>query len=480
MTDCREQSWLFQDLGNRKVEVDFGGGYLSSDGGGLILRELERHSGLLRDFSGCFVDYRDQRYVEHSVQELVSQRIHGLVLGYEDLNDHDHLRLDPIHGLIAGKSDPLGQDRILERDKGKALAAHSTLNRLELSAEAIDARYHKIQAQPDEIEPLLIKRGVKAIPRKSAEIVLDFDATDDPLHGSQQGAYFHGYYRHYCYLPLYCFCGNIPLFAKLRDCKRDASDGTVEALQKIVPAIRQRFGKKVRIIVRADSGFAREAIMAWCEENHVFYCLGLARNDRLTELLKTDFEALRAQIKETKVETPCRSFTEFEYSTLDSWTKARRVIGKAEILSQGDNPRFIVTNLPKDGWATRTQAARFEAAALYEKFYCARGDMENRIKEQQMDLFADRTSTHWLASNQLRLWFSAIAHLIMSTLQAGVLKGTELESASIGQIRLRLFKIAARLKTSARRIHIELCSAYPLKALFSLVHQRLSALGSPA
>jgi hypothetical protein len=430
------------------------------------LRELERHSGLLRDFSGCFVDYRDQRYVEHSVQELVSQRIHGLVLGYEDLNDHDHLRLDPIHGLIAGKSDPLGQDRILESDKGKALAAHSTLNRLELSAE--------------EIEQLLIQRGVKAIPRKSAEIVLDFDATDDPLHGGQQGAYFHGYYRDYCYLPLYCFCGNIPLFAKLRDCKRDASDGTVEALQKIVPAIRQRFGKKVRIIVRADSGFAREAIMAWCEENNVFYCLGLARNDRLTELLRADFEALRAQIKETKVETPCRRFTEFEYSTLNSWTKARRVIGKAEILSQGDNPRFIVTNLPKDGWATRAQAARFVAAALYEKFYCARGDMENRIKEQQMDLFADRTSTHWLASNQLRLWFSALAHLIMSTLQAGVLKGTELEGASIGQIRLRLFKIAARLKASTRRIHIELCSAYPLKALFSLVHQRLSALGSPA
>ena len=204
MTDCREQSWLFQDLGNRKVEVDFGGGYLSSDGGGLILRELERHSGLLQDFAGCFVDYRDPRYIEHSVKELVSQRIHGLVLGYEDLNDHDHLRRDPVQGLICGKSDPLGEDRILERDKGKALAAHSTLNRLELGAEAIDARYHKIQAQPDNIEELLIKRGVKAIPRKSAEIVLDFDATDDPLHGRQEGAYFHGYYRHYCYLPLYC------------------------------------------------------------------------------------------------------------------------------------------------------------------------------------------------------------------------------------------------------------------------------------
>ena len=375
----------------------------------------------------------------------------------------------PIHGLIAGKSDPLGQDRILERDKGKALAAQSTLNRLELSAEAIDARYHKIQAQPDKIEQLLIKRGVKAIPRKSAEIVLDLDATDDPLHGSQQGAYFHGYYRAYCYLPLYCFCGNIPLLAKLRDCKRDASDGTVEALQKIVPVIRQRFGSKVRIIVRADSGFARDAIMAWCEDNGVFYCLGLARNERLGQRVEADFESLKVQIQEAKVETPCRSFTEFEYSTLSSWTKARRVIGKAEILPKGDNPRFIVTNLPKDGWNDPIQAARFEPGALYEKFYCARGDMENRIKEQQMDLFADRTSTHWLASNQLRLWFSAFAHLIMSTLQAEVLRGTELEAASIGQIRLRLFKIAARLKTSVRRIHIELCSAYPLKGLFSLV-----------
>jgi len=480
MTDCSEQSWFFQDLGTRKVEADFGGGYLSSDGGSLILRELERHGGLLRDFSACFVDYRNQRYVEHSVQELLSQRVHGLVLGYEDLNDHDHLRRDPVHGLICGKSDPLGQDRILERDKGKALAAHSTLNRLELSAQAIDGRYCKIQAQPDKIEALLIKRGVKAIPRKSAEIVLDFDATDDPLHGSQEGAYFNGYYRDYCYLPLYCFCGNIPLFAKLRDCKRDASDGSVEALQKIVPAIRRRFGRKIRIIVRADSGFAREAIMSWCEANEVFYCTGLGRNDRLGERLEANFASLRSQIQEAKVQSPCRSFTEFEYSTLKTWTKARRVIGKAEILAKGDNPRFIVTSLPKEGWGDGTQAARFEPQALYEKFYCARGDMENRVKEQQMDLFADRTSTHWMASNQLRLWFSAFAHLIMHTLQADVLQGTELAAASIGQIRLRLFKIAARLRVSVRRIHIELCSAYPLQALFGLVHRRLCALPTAA
>src|SRR5260370_9598412 len=224
MTECKEQSWLFQDLGKRKVEVELGGGSLYRGGGGLILRELERHNGLLRDLSGCFIDYRDQRYIEHSVQELLSQRIYGLVLGYEDLNDHDHLRRDPVHGLICGKRDPLGQDRILERDKGKALAAHSTLNRLELSAQGIDLRYHKIEAQPEEIEALLINRGVKAIPRKSAEIVLDFDATDDPLHGSQEGAYFNGYYREYCYLPLYYFCRKNPLLAKSRDCKRDPSD----------------------------------------------------------------------------------------------------------------------------------------------------------------------------------------------------------------------------------------------------------------
>jgi hypothetical protein len=480
MTECNEQSWLFQELGARKVEIDFGGGYLSSDGGGLILREFERHSGLVRDLAGCFADYRNPLYIEHSVQELVSQRVYGLILGYEDLNDHDHLRRDPVHALICDKRDPLGQDRVLERDKGKALAAHSTLNRLELSAQGIDLRYHKIQVQPDEVEALLIQRAIKAIPRKSAEIVLDFDATDDPLHGSQEGGYFNGYYRHYCYLPLYCFCGNIPFLAKLRDCKRDASEGTVEALEKIVPAIRKRFGNKVRIIVRADSGFAREAIMSWCEEHEVWYCFGLARNDRLSETLKANFESLKAHINEGKLQSPCRRFIEFEYSTLTSWSRKRRVIGKAEILPKGDNPRFIVTNLPKDGWGNRAQAVRFEPAALYEKFYCARGDMENRIKEQQLDLFADRTSTHWMASNQLRLWFSVFAHLIMSRLQAEVLEGTELADASIGQVRLRLFKIAARLKVSVRRIHIELCSAYPLQSLFSLVHKRLGALAAAA
>jgi hypothetical protein len=474
MTECNEQKFLFQDLDSRKVEVDFGGGYLSSDGGAVILRELEARTGLIKDLAGCFNDGRDQRFVEHSVESLLAQRLHGLVLGYCDLNDHDELRRDPLHGLIAGKSDPLGQDRILERDKGKALAGHATLNRLELSAEALDERYRKIAPEPEKIEALLIERAVKAVPRKVREIVLDFDATDDPLHGAQEGAYFNGYYRHYCYLPLYCFCGNIPLWAQLRDCKRDASDGTVEALEKIIPTIRQRFGKKLRIMVRADSAFARESIMAWCEQNGLYYCFGLARNRRLEHLIEQ--KMARARERAILCAGTASEFVEFDYQTRSSWTKSRRVIGKAEILPKGDNPRFIVTNLPLDGWGQQAQAARFVPQALYKKFYCARGDMENRIKEQQLDLFADRTSTHWMAPNQLRLWFSAFAHLLISTLRACVLAGTELEQATIGQIRLKLFKIAARLRVSVRRIHIELCSAYPLKALFAKLHQRLSRL----
>ncbi len=281
MTECRQEVFEFQVQGGRKVTADFCGGYLSSDGGAVLLRGVELKMGLLERLGGCFSDYRLACLVEREVTELLRQRIGALILGYEDLNDHDRLRLDPLHALMAGKADVLGEERACEADKGKALAAHATLNRLELGALGGDARYKKIIAKPREIEALLIKEGVKVIPRKSREIILDFDATADPLHGNQEGAFFHGYYRHYCYLPLYCFCGNVPLLAQLRDAKRDASSGTVEALEKITGAIRQRFGRKVRIIVRADSGFAREEIMAWCERNGVYYCLGLARNKRI-------------------------------------------------------------------------------------------------------------------------------------------------------------------------------------------------------
>ena len=441
----------------------------------MFLRGVDLKMGLLERLARCFCDDRLPCLVEHKVAELLRQRIGALVLGYEDLNDHDRLRFDALHALIAGKADVLGEDRLCQADKGKALAAHSTLNRLELGALGGDTRYKKIIAKPQEIEALLIEEGVKALPRKSRELILDFDATDDPLHGHQQGAFFHGYYRHYCYLPLYGFCGNIPLLAQLRDAKRDASRGTVEALEKITRAIRKRFGGRVRIIVRADSGFAREEIMAWCEDNAVYYCLGLARNKRLSARLGKGFGELYRAIESGEIQRPCRSFEDFEYRTRKSWSRARRVVGKAEILDKGQNPRFVVTNLPVEGLPGEPEE-RFAAPALYEKLYCARGEMENRIKEAQQDLFADRTSTSWMASNQLRLWFSAFAHLMVSVLRAEVLAGTDLARATIGQIRLKLFKIATRIKISCRRIHLELTSAYPYQETFRRAWTNLCAM----
>lgn len=306
----------------------------------------------------------------------------------------------------------------------------------------------KIVADPTAIEDFIIEQGVKAIPKKSKEIIIDFDATDDPLHGHQEGGYFHGYYRHYCYLPLYAFCGNIPLWAELRECKIDGCKGTVEALKKIVPAIRKRFGKKVRIILRGDGGFAREDIMAWCESQpQLYYCLGYSVNARLKKAVAKPLWKLRQEFVDEQVEvaTSVRRFTELRYRTKDSWSRTRRVIAKLELIPGKTNLRFIVTNLPGEGFGNENENEneknRFRSQELYEDFYCARGDMENRIKEQQMDLFADRTSTHWMASNQLRLWFSVIAHIIMNRLKACVLKGTELEKATIGQVRLKLFKI---------------------------------------
>lgn len=474
MTECTQTTFGFQDIGRRKVTADFSGGYLSSDGGGLLLREVEGRMGLVKRLAGCFVDGRDQRFVEHRLDCLIAQRLFGVTLGYEDLNDHDRLRLDPLHAVLVGNEDVLGQKRSDPRDRGKALAAHATLNRLELGAQKLDRRYKKIAAQPRQIEQLLITEGVKAIPRRSREIVLDFDATDDPLHGQQEGAYFNGYYRSYCYLPLYCFCGSIPVWAQLRDCKRDACDGTVEALERIVAAIRKRFGRKVRIVLRGDSGFARDAIMKWCEEHGVYYIIGMARNDRLSPHLEELFTQMEQAIEHGEQTLPCRRFRDFRYRTLDSWSCERRLIGKAEILPKGRNPRFVVTNFPIEGFAGE-EPGRYTAASLYEKVYCARGDMENRIKEEQLDLFADRTSTHWMASNQLRLWFSAFAHLILSTLRAEVLCGTELATATVGQIRLKLMKIGARVRISCRRVHVELVSAYPWQHTFAQVYRNALA-----
>ena len=491
-TDCRQQSFEFQGLGGRKVEVDFTGGHLSSDGGGLLLREMERSQRLCDQLAGCFSDFREQRFVEHELPVMLRQRIFGLALGYEDINDHDLLRADPLLAAMCGRADVLGQERHLTRDRGMPLAGKSTLNGLELGAQEINLRTKKIQAHPDRIEALLLKLGVAAIPRNSGAIVLDFDATDDPLHGHQEGRFFHGYYGDYCYLPLYCFCGDIPLWAQLRTADRDGADGTLEALQKIVRAIRARFGRHTAIIVRGDSGFCRDELMSWIEaQPNVHYVLGLARNKRLEKMLAPAFWDAAALIDEEAVlaaraagadEPPsvtgtARAFCELRYSTLKSWKRERRVIGKAEITAGENNPRFIVTDITgAEGWA-QARAQFQDGRSLYEKFCCARGQMENRIKEQQMDMFADRTSTAYMASNQLRLWFSTFAYLLMSRLRSVALEGTSMARATVGTIRLRLLKIAAQVTVSVRRIHVRLCGACPDQAVFAQAHARLRAQG---
>ncbi len=449
----------------KRVTADNKGGLQSSDGGSLLLREILPAGSLVSKLTKCFEDRRNPDCVEHFLGPMLSQRITGLALGYEDLNDHEQLRTDPAQVLLAGKPG-------LGGDEPVALAGKSTLNRMELGAAGGDERYKKIVALPEKIESLLIEEGVKAIPRRTREIVLDFDATDDLIHGTQEGRFYNGYYRNYCYLPLYCFHGDVPLLAKLGKSDRDACEGTEEALAKIVPAIRKRFGRKARIILRADSGFARESILSWCERNKVYYCVGLARNTRLTAELEEDYGRMQEQMEKGRLQSPCRRFKQFRYRTLSSWSRVRRVVGKAEILGKKKNSRFIVTNLPAAGFPGDREG-RAEPQSLYENFYCARGNMENRIKEQQLELFADRTSTARMKSNQLRLWFSAFAHLLMSLFRKKGLAGTALKNATVGTIRLKLFKVAARIKISTRRIHFELPGSYPYQAEFAAVLRNL-------
>lgn len=402
------------------------------------------------------IDHRDPELIEHSLLALLRQRVYGIALGYEDLNDHDDLLRDPFLAMALGKQDVLGQGRRRASDEGKALASSSTLNRLELTpADATaNSRYKKVVYRDDEIETLLPDVFLDSFAAPPEEIILDFDATDDPVHGEQEGRFFHGYYHCYCYLPLYVTCGEHLLLAKLRESNQDASAGSVEVLEKLVGRIRERWPEQ-RIIVRGDSGFCRDDIMTWCEANQVYYVLGLAKNKRLLNEIGNELLAAHARHIHTGV--AARVFAQFRYRTRKSWSTARRVIAKAEHLKKGPNPRFIVTNLPED-YAT--------PQALYEDVYCARGEMENRIKEQQLDLFADRTSTHTLRANQLRLWFSSLAYVLLSALRRVGLKGTRMAKATCGSIRIKLFKIGARIKVSVRRFMIHLASACPYRDVF--------------
>ena len=474
-TDCKEQPLLFQDLGSRQVEADFSGGTLSSDGGVLLLRQVDASLGLTQSLAQCFCDARQQVYVDHSVQQLLAQRVYGLALGYEDLNDHERLRLDPLLATACNKRDPLGGDRFNPAHRGVALAGMSTLNRLELSNNK-STRDHKLGHDAGRLEACLLQMGVRCLPKYAEEIVVDLDAMGHRLHGGQEGRHFRAYYDEYCYLPLYVFVGDFPLWAQLRTGDKDGADGVVAALEKIVAAIRRRC-RRARIIVRGDSGFCREEILAWCERQApvVYYCLGLAKNSVLIEKLGPALA--NAQMRwALSGAARVREFTEFEYQTVKSWSRWRRVIGKAEVTAQGRNPRFLVTNLPAAGFQKDKDCARFIPARLYEELYCARGEMENVLKQQVLDLRADRMSTHYLASNQLRLWLAAFAYLLLERLRTLGLAGTELARATVGSVRLKLLKVAAQVRVSVRRVYVQLSSAYPLQALFRLCHRRLMAL----
>jgi Transposase DDE domain group 1 len=445
MTECTQQGFAFGGHFSRQVVAEFSGDRLTTEGGALLLREADRKIGLLRRVADCFTDTRQPERIEHRLPEMLAQRIYGLALGYEDLNDHEQLRNDPLLALLAGK-----------REIEDPLAGKSTLNRLELtpSGSPLPERYHKIGYSPTAIDELLVKIFLEAHRRAPKRIVLDLDATDTPLHGKQEGRFFHGYYGHYCYLPLYIFCGDHLLCSRLRPSDRDASAGSILELERIVGQIRARW-PKVWVILRADSGFCREELMAWCESHRVDYVFGFARKERLRRKIAPAMRQARQEHGRTG--NPARVFTEFFYRTRKSWSRSRRVVAKAEQIEGKENPRYLVTSLGKSEWLVQ---------ALYEQLYCARGEMENRIKEQ-LSLFSDRLSTETMRTNQLRLYFSSLAYVLLHALRRIGLAGTEWGRAQAGTIRLRLLKIAAQVRMTARRIQVRYTNAYPWKPLFA-------------
>jgi Transposase DDE domain group 1 len=452
-TECSAERSMFGRVEGRAVMAEFDGGALTSDAGGLLLGAADQRLGLVRRIARCFRDARDPRLVEHSVATLIGQRVFGIALGYEDLNDHDELRHDPLMAVLAGKLEA-------RREDCAPVAGKSTLNRLELSRET-PTKYRKIAHEPAAIEALFVDLLLEAHDRPPQQIILDLDATDDPLHGHQEGRFFHGYYDCYCYLPLYVFCGRHLLAAKLRPSNIDASAGSVEEVARIVAQIRRRW-PRTRILLRADSGFAREALLAWCEMNQVDFVFGLARNARLVEEISV--ELLQAEAEASAIGKPARRFKDFRYATLDSWSRRRRVVAKAEWTNGEANPRFIVTSLNK---------AETSARFLYEKVYCARGEMENRIKECQGDLFADRTSTATLCANQLRLWLASFAYALLCAVRRIGLAHTQFAEATCGTIRLKLLKLAGLVRVSARRVKFALASACPYADEWRLAAARL-------
>jgi hypothetical protein len=454
MTECNQSSFGFEASGRREIVARFDGGTISSDGGALLLRQTDKRLNLLSRLSGCFLDGRNQNLVEHTIQEMLSQRIYGLALGYEDINDHEQLRRDPVFGILAGREE-------LE----EPLAGKSTLNRMELGTGITD-RYKKITYWKAAIDELMVKVFIESHSSTPAEIVLDVDTTDLPLHGKQEGRFFHGYYDNYCYLPLYVFCGDHVLCSRLREANHDASFGCLTEIRRIVAQIRAAW-PEVKIVLRGDSGFCRNELMSWCESNGVDFVFGMARNQRLRKIIGQQMHEATQQWSRTG--KPARVFTEFEYRTKKTkksgWDCARRVVAKAEHIDGKENPRFVVTSLTPEQWAAQT---------LYEQLYCERGDMENRIKEQ-FSLFADRVSTETMRANQMRLYLSAMAYILVSGLRRLGLKATELSQAQVSTIRTKLLKIGAQIRVTVRKVWVSMASSYPWQDLYQQVWTNLSS-----
>jgi hypothetical protein len=454
-TECTPDLFEFAPVEGREVVAAFDGGAISSEAGALLLGATDRAIGMMDRFALCFHDERRPQWIEHEIATLVSQRVFGIALGYEDLNDHDELRHDPMMAVLAGKLEA-------RRADCAPVAGKSTLNRLELS-KLEPTRYHKISHNPVAIKKLLVDLFLGAHARAPKQIILDLDATDDRLHGQQEGRFFHGYYDCYCYLPLYVFCGRHLLVAKLRGADIDAAAGAVEEVARLVAEIRSRW-PGTRILLRADSGFAREDLMAWCEANNVDFLFGLAKNDRLIAEIKTELDLAAAKSRRTgRAE---RRFKNFMWMTRKTWSRRRRVVAKAEWTQGEANPRFVVTSLARD---------ECKAKHLYEKVYCARGDMENRIKECQLDLYADRTSTATMRANQLRLWFYSMAYILLCAMRRIALHHTEFAKATCGTIRLKLLKIGAHVRVSVRRIKVAMASGCPVAQVWGLAATRLAA-----
>ncbi|MEQ8387050.1 MAG: IS1380 family transposase [Coleofasciculus sp. A1-SPW-01] len=489
LTDCIPKQFKFKPVKSRQVIADFQGGTVTSDAGLTLIADLDRKLQITSRFAACFTDYRQANRIDHSVESLVAQRLYGLVQGYEDVNDHEQLRHDPMFGLALGKIIGEGRQPVV-------LAGKSTLNRLEHCPETVtnrvESRYHRIGHNASAIEKLFVEWFLESYNQPPKEIILDLDVTDDQVHGEQEKAFFNTYYNGFCYAPLYIFCGKHLLVAKLRPSNVDPADGALEELKRVIKQIRSRWSN-VGVLVRGDSAYAREEIMEWCESQvGVDYVFGLSKNNRLMQMTMETQKKARASYEHHKqrvesfLETlfnPETKFPEVEnlvspyvlyrsinYQTQKSWSRPRRVVAKVESNHTDVKVRFVVTSI---------STKKVPPGELYRQKYCPRGEMENRFKEQQLELFSDRTSTHSFEGNQLRLWFSSVAYVLMNALRGRCLAATDLRSAQVGTIRTKLLKLGARLRVSVRRVLISISSGCPYKDIFATAHRCLQLLPHP-